>query len=146
MPLPLFLIPVAVGLTAQGLKHFFNEKLLVVVDGEGHKIPRYGGMPSAHTAFATSLMTTVGMADGFTNAGFAITVAFFIIIVDDALRMRMFLGRYGAALNILIAKLPESAQKEFPYIEKQLGHRPVEVLVGGVLGIVLTTILMLLLN
>jgi acid phosphatase family membrane protein YuiD len=108
MNLPLFLIPILVGLTAQFSKRFFNRRYLSAIKLQGLPLPRYGGMPSAHAAFSFSLLTTVGMADGIASATFAIACAATIFILDDALRMRIFLGRHGEVLRRLIRKLPPS--------------------------------------
>ncbi|MGH9856934.1 MAG: divergent PAP2 family protein, partial [Acidobacteriota bacterium] len=138
MSFPLFLIPIVVGLIVQFSKRFFNTRYLSDVTVKGMKIPRYGGMPSAHTAFAFSLLTLVGMLEGFSSLLFAASTAATIFILDDALRMRIFLGRYGETLRRLIAKLPEEEQRQFPYLEDRLGHRPREVVAGAFVGIILT--------
>jgi acid phosphatase family membrane protein YuiD len=132
-----FLIPILCGLIAQGLKYFFNKRFYSELRIAGQRIPRYGGMPSAHTAFAFSLATVVAWADGLNSATFAMAVAATIFILDDALRMRMFLSRHGLALHKLIQRLPEEEQKDFPYLETRLGHKVPEVIVGGALGILL---------
>lgn len=136
MNVPWFLIPILCGLAAQALKPFLNKKR----DAQSLNLPRYGGMPSAHTAFAVSLATVVGLAGGFASVSFALATAFLVYTLDDALRMRIFLGRYGWALKHLVQKLPDKEQKDYPYIEQQLGHKPPEVVAGAVLGFALTLI------
>ena len=139
---PLFLIPIIVGLTTQFSKRFFNKRWWSNVSvGGGVKLPRYGGMPSAHTAFAISLMTTAWLVDGWYSMTFAITSAVTIFILDDALRMRMFLGRHGLALHQLIQSLPAEEQKNYPALETQLGHKPAEVLVGAIVGFIFSFVL-----
>jgi len=142
MSFPVFLVPIIAGLIAQSLKPLLNKRWYAVISEEGHKIPRYGGMPSAHTAFATSLATTLGVVDGFASTSFAIGVAALILIIDDALRMRILLGRHGFALRRLVNKLPPLERKEFPYLEARLGHKVPEVIAGGLLGIVLSLLLL----
>jgi len=142
MSLPLFLIPMLVGLITQGIKPFFNRKWYARLGDKGRKIPRYGGMPSAHTAFIFSLATTVGIVDGFTSGDFAIAAVLVVIVLDDALRMRIFLSRYGAALRRLINKLPENERNLFPYLESRLGHKPLEVIVGALIGVILTLLIL----
>lgn len=141
MEFPLFLIPIIVGLSTQLLKRFLNKRWLSNITVQGVPMPRYGGMPSAHTAFALSLLTTVGLADGVNSSTFAMATAGTIFILDDALRMRIFLGRHGAALRKLIEKLPEDQRKGFPYLETRLGHKPTEVVVGAIIGVVVSAIL-----
>lgn len=144
MLFPLFLIPILVGLVAQALKRFFNKQWYAELSAGGRKIPRYGGMPSAHTAFSFSLATTVALAEGFGSASFAIAASLVIFILDDALRMRIFLSRHGEALQKLIDRLPEEQQRTYPYLETRMGHKIHEVIAGAVLGIGLTLVTMLL--
>jgi len=134
--IPLFIIPIAVGVFAQFLKKFFNRRYLSNIKLQGVPLPRYGGMPSAHTAFAFSLLTLVYLVEGLDSIFFAMAVAATIFILDDALRMRIFLGRHGLALNRLIKRLPEAERVDFPHLERRLGHTPWEVLAGAALGVV----------
>jgi acid phosphatase family membrane protein YuiD len=143
MNFPLFLVPVLVGLIAQSLKPLFNKQLYAQLEAGGHQIPRYGGMPSAHTAFAFSLATVIAMTQGFNSADFAIAATAVIFIVDDALRMRIFLSRHGEALHRLVDRLPAAEQKDFPYLEKRLGHKTSEAIAGAILGIVLSWVFMM---
>jgi acid phosphatase family membrane protein YuiD len=138
MNLPLFLIPVLVGVATQTLKPFLNKKWYAQLTKGGQKIPRYGGMPSAHTAFATSLATLAALSEGMLSMTFAITVSLVIFVLDDALRMRIFLSRHGEALRRLVRELPHEKQRDFPYLEARLGHKLPEVLVGAAIGILLT--------
>lgn len=140
MVLPLFLIPVLAGLVAQALKPLFNRQWYAELEQAGKKLPRYGGMPSAHTAFAFSVATVVGMVEGFSSAAFAIAAAFVILILDDALRLRIFLSRHGKALHQLVHRLPLAEQKTFPYLETRLGHKVPEVIAGALLGIVFSLV------
>lgn len=142
MSLPLFLVPILVGLITQGIKPLLNRQWYAHLDGKGRKIPRYGGMPSAHTSFIFSLATAIAVKDGFMSGDFAIAAVLVIIVLDDALRMRIFLSRYGAALRRLINKLPENERRLFPYLESRLGHKLPEVIVGALIGIGLTLVIL----
>jgi len=138
MNYPLFLVPILAGLIAQSVKPFFNRSWYAALEEEGKHIPRYGGMPSAHTAFATSLATVVALTDGFYTTSFMIAVSLVIYILDDALRMRIFLSRHGLALQKLVSRLPREEQRDYPYLEARLGHRGREVVAGGLVGVVIT--------
>lgn len=144
MAFPLFLIPILVGLAIQASKPLFNKRWYAKLTNEGRRIPRYGGMPSAHTAFVFSLATVTATAAGFSSVAFAIVAALVFFVLDDALRMRIFLQRYGTALRRLIKQLPAQERSSFPYLEARLGHTLPEVLVGAVAGIVLTLAFLLL--
>ncbi len=142
MSFPLFLIPMLVGLITQAVKPLLNKQWYAHLHKENRIMPRYGGMPSAHTSFAFSLATVVAFSEGFFSAAFAVVVAILIFILDDALRMRIFLGRHGQALRQLIHKLPEEERVNYPYLETQLGHKTNEVVVGAVVGVVLTWVIL----
>jgi acid phosphatase family membrane protein YuiD len=135
MTLPLFLIPILAGLIAQGLKPLLNKHLYATLDTQDRRLPRYGGMPSAHSAFVFSLATIIGLVDGVFSTTFAIAAAAVVLILDDALRMRIYLAGYGQALHQFVARVPKSEQAAFPYIETRLGHKPHEALAGALLGI-----------
>lgn len=136
----IFLIPIAVGLTAQIIK-----TLIGILQGtyRWSLLPSYGGIPSAHTAFVISLTTTIALINGIYSAAFAIAFFLSIIIVDDALRLRVFLGNHGKALNILRQSIYKDNHLEarFPHLETRIGHSFIEVIAGVIVGIVLTLLI-----
>jgi hypothetical protein len=135
---PVFVIPIVVGVLTQISKAFFNRDLRREENGSFDLLPHYGGMPSAHTAFATSLATIASLTEGINSGTFAVAIGIMIFILDDALRLRVFLGRFGVAIRRLVKLLPEEEQKRLPHIEGRIGHRVSEVVVGAIIGIVLT--------
>lgn len=139
---PPFIIPIVVGVFTQLLKMFFKSNRIPDPEHTRYDVlPQYGGMPSAHTAFATSLATLVSLTDGIYSNSFAIAICVMIFILDDALRLRVFLGRFGVAIRRLIKMLPPEEQKTMPHIEGRIGHRVSEVIVGAFVGIVATILL-----
>ena len=97
----------------------------------------HGHMPSAHTAFAIAIVTSVGHFEGIGDGTFAVAIALAFLIIDDATRLRMHLGDQGRYLNMLIEQLNISEQ-QYPRLKERVGHRVSEVVVGGILGFVLT--------
>lgn len=140
MSFPLFLLPILAGLAAQALKPLFSRRWREDQARRLDPRPRYGGMPSAHAAFASSLLAVAYVAEGWNSAAFAIAVAIFILVLDDALRLRIFLGRYGAALQRLVGKLPKADQKTLPPIEHRMGHNVPEVVGGVLVGLLVTLV------
>jgi acid phosphatase family membrane protein YuiD len=139
-----FIIPVLVGAIVQIIKYLFYIKK----HGWNFKyIMTHGHMPSAHTAFIISLVTSVGLFDddGIKSGAFAVAVILAIIVIDDAVRLRMYMGDQGRYLNMLIRQLPVDAA-QFPRFKERLGHRVSEVIVGGLLGFVLTLVFALILQ
>jgi acid phosphatase family membrane protein YuiD len=131
-PYLVVLIPILVGIGTQTLK------FLLFTLKHGWK-PEYmfthGHMPSAHTAFAISLATSIGWYEGLHSGAFAISLAFAFILIDDAARIRMYLGDQGRYLNMLIDQLKgEIDEKQFPHLKERVGHRVSEVVVGAMVG------------
>jgi len=136
-PYYIFLIPIIVGGFVQLTKFF------VYCLKHGWDINyamTHGHMPSAHTGFIVSLVTAVGYYDGMTSGAFAIAMALAIIVIDDAARLRMYMGDQGRYLNMLIRQLNIN-EEQFPRLKERMGHRVSEVIIGGILGFVLTIFL-----
>jgi len=105
-----------------------------------HYAMTHGHMPSAHTGFIVALVTSVGYYEGITTGAFTVAVALAIIVIDDAARLRMYMGDQGRYLNMLIRQLNVS-EDQFPRLKERVGHRVSEVIVGGILGFALTILL-----
>jgi acid phosphatase family membrane protein YuiD len=97
-------------------------------------------MPSAHTAFAVSLAVSVGWYEGVGSGSFAVAAALAFVLVDDAARIRMYLGDQGRYLNMLVQQL-DIDETKFPRLKERVGHRVSEVIVGGLIGLVATLLL-----
>lgn len=134
MTIPLFLIPLFAGLVAHALKPVFSRQMRDEQAKTLDPLPRYGGMPSAHMAFVTSLVLVVGLRTGVASVSFAIAVALFILVFDEAVRLRIFVSRYGVAIRRLLQRVPEEEKSGLPPIEQRMGHTVPEVLCGIVVG------------
>lgn len=133
-PYHMFLIPIAVGGIVQVTKFI----VFSIKHGwDWHYAMTHGHMPSAHTSFVVSLVTAVGYYDGINTGAFAVAVALAIIVIDDAARLRMYMGDQGRYLNMLIRQLNVN-ENQFPRLKERMGHRVSEVIVGGILGFILT--------
>lgn len=133
----IFLIPVLVGILTEAIK-FANYCRKYGWDIR-YSIA-YGHMPSAHTAFVLSLVTTVSLVDGFTTTSFAIALILAIIVIFDALRLRVYMGEHAQYLNALSKEL-KLDETRFPRLKERVGHKPEEVAVGALVGIFLTLFL-----
>jgi len=97
---------------------------------------RSGGMPSSHVAMSMCLSTSMGFYYGFDSGFFALAMGFAAITMFDAQGVRRHSGRQAAALNKILDDLyAHKGLREQP-LNEFLGHLPVEVYAGGVLGIV----------
>ena len=94
-----------------------------------------GGMPSAHTAGVVSLSTMVGFICGFESVEFAIAVGYAFVVMYDAAGLRRATGKIAASLNRIRDDFYENKQMPTERLKELLGHTPLEVFVGALLGI-----------
>jgi acid phosphatase family membrane protein YuiD len=94
-----------------------------------------GGMPSSHSALVTGLATATGREMGVGSPAFAIAVVLASIVMYDAAGVRRAVSIQARILNQML----EEAFQGSPMAEKRLreliGHTPVQVFVGGLLGV-----------
>lgn len=102
-----------------------------------HRIVGSGGMPSSHSSSVATLTTCVGRVMGWGSVEFMICFVFGVIVMYDASGVRRAAGQHAAVLNKLIDSWAHHSD-EFDNIELKelLGHTPLQVLLGGLLGVV----------
>ncbi len=107
----------------------------------------YAGMPSGHSAFVMSLVTIIGLVEGLKSPLFALSIAFAVIVINDALKLRMYLGQQGETINILVEDLNEDQflDQKYPKMKERIGHTKREVLAGSCLGIIIAIVIYILL-
>ena len=91
-------------------------------------------MPSSHAASVAALSTAVGMEEGFRSTLFGATLFFSLIVMYDAAGLRRAAGRHAEVLNRLIDEHFEHPEQGAQKLMELLGHTPLEVLVGALLG------------
>ena len=100
-----------------------------------------GGMPSSHSAIVMGMTTAVGKYAGINSPQFAIALIFSFVVMYDAAGLRRAAGRQAAILNRLVEDLVNMRGVQEAKLRELLGHTPVEVLAGAVLGVVAGLIL-----
>ncbi len=100
-----------------------------------------GGMPSSHAAGVSSLATSVGMTYGFDSPIFAITLVFTFIVLFDAQGVRRSTGSQAEILNKMLEDIYWKKRMDNERLKELIGHTPIEVLVGIVLGILTSLVL-----
>lgn len=134
------LMPALIGwASAQIIKVLLNLLLLRKLD-----VTRFvgaGGMPSAHSAFVTALTVSMGLNYGFDSAYFALSASLASVVMYDAAGVRRAAGTQAAKINKIIKHLMEKSA-DYQDTEKQLrellGHTPLEVVAGALLGIIIS--------
>ncbi len=102
---------------------------------------RTGGMPSSHTATVFALSTMVGLREGFSSTIFAVTAMFSLIVTYDATGVRRAAGKQAAVINRMIEELQMQHKVGRERLVELLGHTPLEVFVGAILGIIMGILL-----
>ena len=114
-------------------------------------------MPSSHSALVVSVALYLLRYEGYSSTTFALSIMMLGIVIYDALSVRYNAGLHGKELNRLrkvidemddeISRLGGEIQdeeleemadrKEF---KEFLGHKPIEVLAGALLGIIIAMV------
>lgn len=95
-----------------------------------------GGMPSSHSAVVCSLATLVGKACGFSSPEFGIAFILAIVVMYDATGVRRAAGKQAKLLNKIVETPGLSALQVQERLVEVLGHSPLEVFVGALIGII----------
>jgi len=134
MVLPYFIYPVISFCLAQGtkvlLKTVKRKKL------HWRDLFAYSDMPSGHTATVVSLATIIALEIGLYSPEFALALVFMTIVITDAIGLRNYLGQHGKTLNVLVKDLKEDdfLDNSYPKQLEQIGHTPMQVLIGALIG------------
>ncbi len=106
-----------------------------------HRFIGSGGMPSSHSSFVTSLATMVGFQYGFDSAFFAICFVLALVVMYDASGVRRAAGKQATVLNQIIENWDDAPEIQTERLKELLGHTPLEVFAGAILGIVIAIVM-----
>ena len=101
-----------------------------------------GGMPSCHSATVCALCVAAGYDYGLDSAAFAVSAILAIIVMYDARGVRRETGNQAEILNQIMEffRLPENGEFKLEFNQEQLkvliGHTPLQVICGAILGII----------
>ena len=101
-----------------------------------HTLFGTGGMPSSHTAAVCATAFSCGILYGYDSAIFAVAGVFAIVVMKDAVGVRREAGKQAEVIN-QIAEEMSKKKKSFLDVSlpELLGHTPLQVLFGALLGI-----------
>ena len=94
-----------------------------------------GGMPSSHTALVCAATIAAARLEGTGSSIFAICFIVTCVVMYDALNVRRQAGEHAKVLNKLLRMHSEDTIGEDDELKELLGHTPLEVLGGALLGI-----------
>lgn len=99
-----------------------------------------GGMPSSHSATVCSLTTAAGICYGLGSFAFAVSFVLAMVVMYDAMGVRRETGKQAKLLNVIILENPLKFNGEIlqERLKEYVGHTPLQVVAGAILGIGLT--------
>lgn len=106
-----------------------------------------GGMPSAHSASVCSVTIALSRYVGFSSPLFAVSFLLAAVVMYDAMGVRRAAGEHAKVINMIVKKNSEN-KGDVIYIPRNkeqlkefLGHTPLEVMGGAMLGILIAMIM-----
>ena len=134
LSLKYIVIPIFVCILSQGIK-----VLIEFIKTKKFSFNRFingmGGMPSTHSALVSSLSTIIYIDYGM-SAIFSVTFIFSLIIIYDSMGIRYESGKHAEVLNIITES----------NLNEKIGHKPLEVFVGTLMGFFITCIFSLIIK
>ena len=121
-----------------GLTWLTNSLIKLLIDLQHqswswHLLRNSGGMPSGHTALVTSLVAVTFWQKGVMSLEHAIACVLAVIVIHDALKQRRHLDKLTKIIN-------EQQQID---LSTRMGHTLAEVVVGGMIGLLIPTLIFL---
>lgn len=133
------LAPIFAFILAQGSKVFLRSLKRKIT---WRDLFSYSDMPSGHTAVVVSLVTILGIRLGISSPIFACAFVYAIIVITDAIGLRNYLGLHGKTLNVLVKDLKEDEflDRNYPKQLEKIGHTPMQVFIGALIGFITSII------
>ena len=100
-----------------------------------------GGMPSSHSAVVTSIATLIGKYEGVDSAIFGLALMFALVVMYDACGVRRAAGKQAKVLNEIVNTPGLTGVEIQGKLQEALGHTPIQVFVGALIGIIAGIIL-----
>lgn len=102
-----------------------------------------GGMPSSHSATVCGLTTAACIRYGAGSFEFAVCFILSMVVMYDAMGVRRETGKQAKLLNSILLENPLKLNGEVlqERLKEYVGHTPLQVAAGAVLGIFLALLL-----
>ncbi len=132
----ILIVSVASWASAQIIKTIIN--FFFTNEFKAERLVGAGGMPSAHSAFVSSLVVATGIHCGLDAPEFALAFALAAVVIYDAMGVRRAAGEQAKVINLITDMLFKNFPEDDVYVsqlKELLGHTPLEVMAGAALGI-----------
>ena len=133
------IVPFLVWLGIQLFKFFYD--IIKEKRFNFKRLMQAGGMPSSHSAVVVSLTTMIAKAEGIASPLFGVSLIFAFIVMYDAAGVRRAAGKQAKLLNKIVETPGLSGVEVSEKLVEVLGHTPVQVIVGAVIGLVVGIII-----
>lgn len=102
-----------------------------------------GGMPSSHSSTVCGLTTASLLRYGAGSFEFAVSFVLSMIVMYDAIGVRRETGKQAKLLNSILMENPLKLNAEVlqEKLKEYVGHTPLQVFAGGLLGILLALVI-----
>lgn len=94
-----------------------------------------GGMPSSHSSTVIAMAVSIGIREGFYSSVFAISLVFALVVMTDAAGVRLAASRQARVVNEIVTLLGKGQPVSQEKLKELIGHTPVEVIAGALLGL-----------
>ncbi|MBQ6361569.1 MAG: divergent PAP2 family protein [Lachnospiraceae bacterium] len=102
-----------------------------------------GGMPSAHSATVTAMALTVGFTSGFSSPVFGLALMFALIVMHDAMGVRLETGKQAKLLNEMMEVFDRMSEVDLSLedrLKEFVGHTPLQVVCGACVGLLVAAL------
>ncbi len=125
---------------AQALKTIIDFSLNKSFSAE--RLVGSGGMPSSHSATVCALVVSTAFCYGVSAFEFAVSFVLAAVVMYDAIGVRQETGKQARLLNMILEQdLFKLNNHQFQERLKEfVGHTPLQVFAGAVLGILLAVL------
>lgn len=100
-----------------------------------------GGMPSSHSSLVVALATATGLRQGFDSSLFAIATVLGFVVLYDAQGIRRQAGNQARIINRMLQNVENAGIKVDKNLKELLGHTPIQVMGGTILGIIVALVM-----
>jgi len=144
---PVLIVPGCAWIIAQVVKSIINA--IVNKKFSFDRLVGDGGMPSGHSATVTALAVMCGLTEGFGSTVFGLAMIFAIVVMHDAMGVRREAGKHARSIISIVEQLNDFLSERDEQIKTEklkvlVGHTPLQVVVGSLLGAVIAVVYYLL--